>query len=1341
MQGAYANTIGMANPGFAANQVAGTAMSGIAGVGAPVATMGLSMLGLDPMSLGLKAGMAALPTLGIGGALGAGAAVAAPAALAWYGASAVGDQVMTGMQQQQDLNMAMRQNFGQFQNRGTGWSNQQLAGLGQQIRGMTHEIGAGGEMQSFRELASLASNMGRMGFVQTTRDVQQFSQKFRQMVDTLKTVARDLGTNLETAQEMVVGMRGSGIFNTADQIRMAQTMRGNAVAGNISTQETGAMASIGSQIARSVGGRGRAGAFAGAATIGQIGTALESGTLREEDIYNATGLTGAEGRQALATSMMQRSAQFLRSSRGRVMLASLAGQNGQLDERSVQQLMSGGMDISGTMGGIGRNLGKVGALNFMRNEGKLRGAVLERFGGNVQAMQLMQWAGGAGIDIESMGDREMMFAQRMIGMSYDDLNAAVKMARDLQHNAQFAGERQSQDRYTQQIRQRQSRRGIEGARNAFNQFREKVQGGLQEVGQSLYNSASNWVERQINEMTGLYASSLTDDIRNAYLEYERTGGRGTAAQGNMIFGALRGGGPKVSAQATRAAQERLGGGSVNMSDLQRYERSAQGGVFGGLFGKTMEDETGFRFRSNIDSGRLENMRKGAWRGATLPFVGGAPGAMVGAITGLFTRNVGAEALRGVEFGRYQRETGALIEGAKSVAGEGDLALATQMKDMFGDVATTERLSGLSGEEYLQEFNKIMQERGQGAAKERWDKLWRQTYGANTVTKDGKIVVGGRTKQFRELGAYATALGVAGGLGPGSAFSARSGSPFDKLAGLGKFSTEETRAAAHGEALTTGYALAAGEAGVEQGLGDFFGGRGAGATGQMRGKLGFWSSVAGGAATGAGIGLVSPVLGGATLGALGGGALGAADYYTEGRVSGYLRDLVTGGSTEGLIDENVGKAAYAFLKTEEGSALATRAAFGERDKKFIDKLDKDVREMGTDIKNNKDPTVRAKYEVMKASLAAAKLRENEDPQAVANRLYKMSGMDEKTALTIMEGQVAGLTSSVVASARERTLELASEGAGRAAGEMEKLQQTGLYEPTGELRGNLRAALTKAGAGGLVQYATGQMTRWQELQKAGHQIDPMLAMRHMEAATTAVGGSQLGLRGMSSAQLAAAAKTLGSTEGGESLLPTVQREQALERRAARMFAGGDKHGIATALGVTGQQNLFNVMRAKTTEGMIAQIEEATGAELSSDQRKQLGDIRKMARGESVVAGQRKRRATAIERAKGKGDEEGMVTEDVQLSGGAAKREAAEQLGRMRRDLERQQLEKSKGERLADQKLENPLQEQILNALNRIADGMTEQVRDEKSGTKTAMRKVSLDPASATAIGNAVKDAIGT
>lgn len=544
-QGMIMRMLSLGSGPGSADMLAGGGLSRLSAIGRPMGSAAMGMMGLDPMSLGMRAGMGAW-NMG-GGLMGAGMAgigVAAGAGILGVGAQWAGGQMMTGAQQQLGLNMAMRQNFNFMNSQGgMGFTSNQGFQVGDALRGMAGVAGPGGEFQTFGELSKLAANMGRMGMGQNVRTVQEFKENFKKMLDTVKTIAHDMGTSLEEAQKMMVSMKNSGIFQKADQIRLSGGMRMGGLATGLAMSEFSGAANIGSQISRSIGGLGRQGAFAGMRTMEQIGMAQRVGAINEEDIYNATGLNGAEGRQALAAAQMQQSASFLQSGRGRRFLASIAGQNGTLNMDAVNEWMAGGNMTTGrTMELAHQNLAGVGRANFIRNEGRLRGAALEKFGGLAQSMVYKQWLGSRGFDANDMDDRAMLAFQRFSGMGRDEADLAIKQIQSLpqQIHAMQAAEA---GRDFGDMKARLSKtQGIEGLKRKFELAREHVQDKMQSVGAKILEAGTNTIESWFNHTMGIYTSHVTEGIDEIASKME-LGGSGAKDMYRRHFqGALGAGG-------------------------------------------------------------------------------------------------------------------------------------------------------------------------------------------------------------------------------------------------------------------------------------------------------------------------------------------------------------------------------------------------------------------------------------------------------------------------------------------------------------------------------------------------------------------------------------------------------------------------------------------------------------------------------------------------------------------------------------------------------------------------------------------------------------------------------
>ena len=540
-----------------ADQLSSRALNYGMGIGAPIASGAASVLGATPSSILLGAGASAgygafTAGAGMGGigtaAMGGMAAAMPMAGVVAGGAMAamyVGNRMMEGAGQQQALNATLANSF-QFQNPygRKGFTHGDTRLIGSAMREMVSTSGPSGEMSSMSELTELSGKMGQMGMMRQVRDAQQFNEKFKELVKTVKTVATDLNTTLTQALDFMKSSEHSGIFGAVKQAQFARGAQGIASSSNLAMSEVTAMGNIGSQISRSYGGLGSQGAIGGMRAIGQIGAAVHAGVLSEEQIYNTTGQTGAEGRQALAASMMSQTGAFLKSGKGRWFMASMAGENGTIDEGAALRYMNGGLGVGDTRSMAGKHLSEVGRASFIRNEGRLRGAVMQRFGANAPAMALMGWASGHGIDINDMNDRSMLFAQRQLGMGRDELDTAVQMAQNMPkvlQEQQLEGSAAEVGKERSLARKRQ---GIEGFKHRYAAAKEKLNSSIEKVGSDIYSYMSNWAERKLMQYTNDAVSDLGTSATKAWKEYSTAANAGDAAGASRIaqtyFGAGKG---------------------------------------------------------------------------------------------------------------------------------------------------------------------------------------------------------------------------------------------------------------------------------------------------------------------------------------------------------------------------------------------------------------------------------------------------------------------------------------------------------------------------------------------------------------------------------------------------------------------------------------------------------------------------------------------------------------------------------------------------------------------------------------------------------------------------------
>jgi hypothetical protein len=620
-----------ADPQFGAEGFAGRIANNASAIGMPAAGMAAGLLGLDPFGMGMKGfGAARSMGMGMGGALGVGVGAFGVASAGASAAAFAANQMNIGAQQQQQFIRGMQSSYNFQTPNGMGFTNNQLGGMGQQLRSMSSQVGPLGEMASFGELSSLAQNMGKMGMMNGTQDVSSFTQNFRKMLDTVKVVAKELGTSLTEAQSMMSGMRNSGVFRASDQMQVTKQMRDFSIAGNLALPELTQAMGIGSQVSRAVGGLGKHGAQAGLQTLGNIGLALQSGTITDEDIYNSTGMRGAEGRQALAASQMQRSAGWLRGGRGRRFLASMAGADGNLDADSVQDWMNGGVGTGQTMGKAGRNLSRVGREDFINNEGRLRGAALAQFGGNIPAMAMDQWLQSRGHSVETADDRMMLLAQRQLGMGKDEADMAFKLLRGMPAMREQSRLSAQTDEFRQEMAGVRRTTGLEGAKRKMEATREAVQNKLQGTGQQMYSDLVEHIDEWLQKKSGVILEQASKDIDKSYAALIKgQGGRDADVRFGIGSGKV-GGGTAMASSKTMSANDFTKSAFMGFGDSMQDKVGAAG--YGSLFQKravTRSQMVGSReFREMKDVTTMELNDAGVAKGLELTQAA-FRGAMVG----------------------------------------------------------------------------------------------------------------------------------------------------------------------------------------------------------------------------------------------------------------------------------------------------------------------------------------------------------------------------------------------------------------------------------------------------------------------------------------------------------------------------------------------------------------------------------------------------------------------------------------------------------------------------------------------------------------------------------------
>jgi hypothetical protein len=498
---------------------------------------------LDPFSMAMSGGRAAMGMggrMGMGmmgrlgmGALGAGA-MALPFMAAGAAVDAYGGAFMGGVQQQTGWNQALRQNFQHFGGQGPmgrGFSQQQMG----QIGGMLGQQLRADPMLGAQELPGLIAGGAQAGMFTGTRDVSDFAQKFRQMIDTLKQVQRDLGGSLNDALQFVQQSKASGIFQTADRVRFAAGMRETQAVTGMSSDQISQVTQAGAQITRAMGGRGRQGAFGAQRIMQQLGGAVQTGAIREEDLSEATGgLTGADAIQAFTTQMMQMNARASRRGHGRYTTFGLMNEEGTgVDRGMMERFAVGDVGVRELSRSARRNVRRLGRAGAINREGMLSSSIMEEGGLAGQIGRMRQLAGSrfedAGDDLGSL------VLQRRFRMSRPQAEIMMSLMRN-------QGEIAQEESSTRLAAGRQSALQTDIRENrSVDAFMRNLSHGLQEatgitrvreMGRQFATKTSSMVERFMNDMLGIADNELSASQQRAFNRI--TSGRATGGDIRMM---------------------------------------------------------------------------------------------------------------------------------------------------------------------------------------------------------------------------------------------------------------------------------------------------------------------------------------------------------------------------------------------------------------------------------------------------------------------------------------------------------------------------------------------------------------------------------------------------------------------------------------------------------------------------------------------------------------------------------------------------------------------------------------------------------------------------------------
>ncbi len=481
------------------NSFGNSMTSMIGGVGHAIGG-GMGMAGM--IGGGMMGGFSGMMMGGmIGGAVGA-------------GVRHVAGSFMEGAHEQSSIERTLSQ-F-QFANAGSrtgrGFNRQDSMQIGNMVRQMERlpEM-----LTSFGELNRVMDKMGQMGLVQGVRDAGEFMRKFRDTTNTLRDMAKMMGTTMEGALQAFGEARQAGFYGKAG---IQQNVLQRQIVGGVSGMNQGQIAGLqayGAEMAHSLGGSRRGGAANMLRTAGQLGMANQMGILSNDAIMEMTGKEGAEGIQDLSASMGQLSYRMGRSNVGQALTLALGAQKngrytGEMDQELVERVRSGELSLSELKSMARRKAGTRGAkLSFAAHKNRLRTEMAGAVGSEGIAMQLQEILGDRGW---SNPDATNLVMQRF-GASEEQANLLQKMMPNLQNiGSEMAGAGRSMMR-NNAMNAQMSTHGLDAIKHRIGKkLAHYTTDWAKDLGAGVRDYFQSWADEFMDDISGRYTKEVTKRV-------------------------------------------------------------------------------------------------------------------------------------------------------------------------------------------------------------------------------------------------------------------------------------------------------------------------------------------------------------------------------------------------------------------------------------------------------------------------------------------------------------------------------------------------------------------------------------------------------------------------------------------------------------------------------------------------------------------------------------------------------------------------------------------------------------------------------------------------------------
>jgi len=405
---------------------------------------------------------------------------------------------------------------------GRGFDYRQLQGITDVMR----EVDKADPFTSMSDLNQTLRAFTDIGMAQGVQDAQEFGRRFKKMSESVRDIARAMGSTMEDATTVFSSMRQAGFVSGSDVIANTRQMQVLGGMGMSRDQFFGAQEQ-GAGFSRSQSLSGVAGARQVSGTAMRLLTDVERGRITGERLMDITGAATADAAAAaLGQDTLQAQMTFLTGEAGEAFMAAFGSQDDQgrftggIDRGRAREFLEGGGGVGDLSALAAQRFGswKESRTSFVHHRRDIASAFLEQDDSLRDILQMIQQS-----DRLTGGDDNMVgiLTERLLGIDHLRADLIQELLDTWEENTREQTELVTREVTAAAMQRERAERGslagwkraikgvYEDAMHPIDRIGDTATTTMDVIGQALYNSVMGF------NPTGVGEAQLDIGLRQA----------------------------------------------------------------------------------------------------------------------------------------------------------------------------------------------------------------------------------------------------------------------------------------------------------------------------------------------------------------------------------------------------------------------------------------------------------------------------------------------------------------------------------------------------------------------------------------------------------------------------------------------------------------------------------------------------------------------------------------------------------------------------------------------------------------------------------------------------------